>query len=126
MTKSIAENKFILSYNEEEGYYELFIRDNVEIFIDDIHLIINSQKQLSGLKIPMLISGGQYATTNTETLKYISVNENMPYSKCAAFIVSSISQKLLGNFYLKIYKPQRPTRFFNNKNDAISWLKQYI
>lgn len=125
MTKSISENKFILSFNEY-GYYELFIKDNVEIFIDDIHLIIDAQKQLNGSKIPMLISGGQYSTTNTETLKYIAANENMPYSKCAAFIVSSISQKLLGNFYLKIYKPQRPTRFFNNKSDAISWLKQYI
>ena len=125
MTKSISENKFILSYNEY-GYYDLSIKDNVEIFIDDIHLIINAQKQLNGSKIPMLISGGQYSTTNTETLKYISINENMPYSKCAAFIVSSISQKLLANFYLKIYKPQRPTRFFNDKNEAITWLKQYI
>jgi hypothetical protein len=121
LTKSISENKFILSYNEE-GYYELSIKDNVEIFIDDIHLIVNAQKKLREIKSP----GGQYSTTNTETLKYISGNENMPYSKCAAFIVSSISQKLLANFYLKIYKPQRPTRFFNDKNEAITWLKQYI
>lgn len=125
MTKTISENKFILSYNEL-GYYELFIKDNVEIFIDDIHLIVNAQKQLIGSKSPTLISGGQYSITNTETLKYVSINENMPYSKCAAFIVNSISQKLLGNFYLKIYKPQRPTRIFNNKTDAITWLKQYI
>ncbi len=125
MTKTISENKFILSYNEL-GYYELSIKDNVEIFIDDIHVIVNAQKQLNGSKSPTLISGGQYSTTNTETLKYISINKNMPYSKCSAFIVSSMSQKLLGNFYLKIYKPQRPTRIFNNKTDAITWLKQYI
>lgn len=125
MNKSISENKFTLSYNEG-GYYELSIKDNVEIFVDDIHLIVNAQKQLNGSKQPTLISGGQYSTTNTDTLKYISVNENMPYSKCAAFVVSSISQKLLGNFYLKIYKPQRPTRFFNHKEEAILWLKQHI
>ncbi len=125
MSKSISENKFILSYNED-GYYELSIKDNVEIFIDDIHHVVNAQKQLNGAKLPTLISGGQYSTTNTDTLKYISINENMPYSKCAAFVVSSISQKLLGNFYLKIYKPQRPTRFFNHKNEAILWLKQHI
>lgn len=125
MIKKIDEHKFTLTYIEE-GYYELLINDNVEIFIEDIVLIVNSQKQLNGSKLPMLISGGQYSTTNTEALKYMSFNENMPYSKCAAFIVSSISQKLLGNFYLKIYKPQRPTKFFKNKNEAISWLKQYI
>lgn len=125
MSKSVSENKFIISYNED-GYYELYIKDNVEIFIDDIHLVVNAQKQLNGSKLPILIFGEQYSTTNTDTLKYISINENMPYSKCAAFVVSSISQKLLGNFYLKIYKPQRPTRFFNQKNEAILWLKQHI
>lgn len=125
MNKSISENKFILSYNVD-GYYELSIKDNVEIFVDDILLIVNAQRQLNGSKQPTLISGGQYSTTNTETLKYISINENMPYSKCAAFVVSSISQKLLGNFYLKIYKPQRPTRFFNHKDEAILWIKQHI
>lgn len=125
MTESISENKFILSFNHE-GYYDLFIRDNVEIFIDDIIKLLEAQKKVSGQKSPVLISGGQYSTTNTETLKYISANQNMPYSKCAAFVVSSISQKLLGNFYLKIYKPQRPTKFFNNKEDAVTWLKQYV
>ncbi len=89
-------------------------------------MLLMHKKQLNGAKLPTLISGGQYSTTNTDTLKYISINENMPYSKCAAFVVSSISQKLLGNFYLKIYKPQRPTRFFNHKNEAILWLKQHI
>ncbi len=125
MSKFIVENKFTISLNEN-SYYELIIKDNVEIFIDDIHLIINAQKLLNGIKSPTLISGGRYSTTNTETLKYISINENMPFSKCSAFIVSSVSQKLLGNFYLKIYKPQRPTRFFNERNDAILWLKQYL
>ena len=125
MAKSISENKFIISFSTD-GYYDLFIKDNVEIFIDDIHLIVDFQKQLSGTKSPILITGGQYSTTNTETLKHISINENMPYSKCAAFVVRSISQKLLGNFYLKIYKPQRPTKVFNDKEAAINWLKQYI
>jgi len=125
LTESISENKFILSFNHE-GYYDLFIKDNVEIFIDDITKLLEAQKKISGQRLPVLISGGQYSTTNTETLKYISSNQNMPYSKCAAFVVKSISQKLLGNFYLKIYKPQRPTKFFNSKEDAIAWLKQYI
>jgi hypothetical protein len=110
----------------DNSYYDLFVKDNVEIFIEDLHQILDAQKELSGQRLPILIYGGKYSTTNVEVLKYISKNENMPYSKASAFVTNSISQKLLGNFYLKIQRPERPTRFFNNKQDANSWLKQYL
>lgn len=123
--KFISDHKFILSYNDD-GYYELFIKDNTEILIDDIIKIREAQKQLGGKKIPTLISSGKFATTNIDVMKYISKNENMPYSKISAFITNSISQKLLGNFYLKINQPERPTKFFNSKEEAIIWIKQHI
>jgi len=125
LTKSISENKFIISLTEE-GYYDLFIKDNVEIFVEDMIKIKNAQKELSGKRIPILISGGKYSTTNVDVMKFLAKNENMPYSKVSAYITNSISQKLLGNFYMKINKPERPTRFFNTKEDAVIWLKQYI
>lgn len=125
MVKSISENKFIITLNED-GYYDLFIKDNVEIFIEDMLRIVDAQKQLCGNRIPILISGGKYSTTNIEVMKFLSKNENMPFSKVSAYIAASISQKLLGNFYMKINKPERPTRFFNNKEDAIQWIKQYL
>lgn len=125
MTNSISDNKFIISLNED-GYYDLFIKDNIEIFVDDMLRIIEAQKQLSGQRIPILISGGKYSTTNVEVMHFLAKNENMPYSKVSAYITNSVSQKLLGNFYIKINKPERPTKFFNNKEDAVTWLKQYI
>ena len=109
-----------------DGYYELCIFDNYEIQIKDVLEIIDTQKQLGGKKIPNLISGGKYSITNLETLKFVSKNENMPYSLASAFITSSISQKLLGNFYLKTFKPERPTKIFNSKEEALIWLKQYL
>lgn len=104
----------------------MFIKDNVEIFVEDMIKIKNAQKELSGKRIPILISGGKYSTTNVDVMKFLAKNENMPYSKVSAYITNSISQKLLGNFYMKINKPERPTRFFNTKEDAVIWLKQYI
>ncbi len=37
-----------------------------------------------------------------------------------------MAHKILANFYLKITNPERPTKFFKNKEEAIQWLKQYI
>lgn len=125
MTKSISDNKFILSPHEE-GFYDLFIKDNVEIFIDDMERIKAAQKELSGNRIPILIDGGKYSTTNIDVMRYIAKNENMPYSKVSAYIAKSTSQKLLGNFYMKMNKPERPTRFFSTRADAIEWIRQYL
>lgn len=116
---------FTLEINSH-GFYELVIKDNIEVCIEDAILITKAQEEISGKKLPVLISGGHYSTTNIETLKFISQKINMPYSKASACIISSVSQKLLGNFYLKINKPQRPYKFFSTKEEATTWLKQYL
>lgn len=125
MLTSVSNNKFIL-HLIEKGYYELIVRDKVEITVADVQLIKAAQKELSGQRLPVLVSGEFFSTTNTETLKYIAKNENMPYSKVSAFVVGSMSQRIFGNIYLDIFKPERPSRFFNHKEDAIEWLNQFL
>ncbi len=125
MPTTVSNNKFILHFIDQ-GYYELIVRDKVEITVADVQLIKAAQKELSGKRLTVLVSGEFFSTTNTETLKYIAKNENMPYSKASAFVVSSMSQRIFGNIYLDIFKPERPTRFFNHKKDAVEWLKQYL
>jgi hypothetical protein len=38
-----------------------------------------------------------------------------------AMIIGGTAQKMLANFYLKINRPKKPTKFFNNIEDSISW-----
>jgi hypothetical protein len=121
---TVSNNKFNLHLHE--GYYELEVKDKVEITIADVKLIKAAQKQVCGKRLPVLVSGELFSTTNIETLKYIAKNENMPYSKASAFVVSSITQRIFGNTYLEFYKPERPTKFFNSKEEALVWLKQFI
>lgn len=125
MPTTVSNNKFILHLNEK-GYYELEIRDKVEITIADVKLIKAAQKEVSGDRLPILVSGELFSTTNTETLKYIAKNENMPYSKASAFVVSSITQRIFANSYLESYNPERPTKFFTSKEEALEWLTQFI
>lgn len=108
------------------AYYDLKIIDNVEITIEDIKEIVAAQKKMGGRRMPTLVSGTKYAITNAETLKYISENKNFPYSSGGAFVITSVSQRLMANFYLKLNKPQRPTRFFTDRNDAIKWAKELV
>ncbi|MBK6836282.1 MAG: hypothetical protein IPG89_19285 [Bacteroidetes bacterium] len=123
LSQQYSNTRFTLTI-VDECYYDLKIIDNVEITIDDIKEIVVAQTKMGGKRMPTLVSSTKYAITNAETLKYISENKNFPYSSGGAFVIASVSQRLMANFYLKLNKPQRPTRFFTNAKEAVKWAKE--
>jgi hypothetical protein len=123
LSQQYSNTRFTLTI-VDECYYDLKIIDNIEITIDDIKEIVEAQRKMGGKRMPTLVSGTKYAITNAETLKYISENTNFPFSSGGAFVITSVSQRLMANFYLKLNKPQRPTRFFTNEKEAIKWTKE--
>ena len=46
--------------------------------------------------------------------------------KAQAIIVNNMQSKLLVNFYIKHHKPKNPTKLFDNLEDALDWIKQFI
>lgn len=125
MEKEVTHKKFKVKVNEE-GYYEMTIFNNEEILVPDIPAVTAAFRQISGKKMPVLVICPEFATTNNEVMKFLSKNENFPLSKGGAYVVHSIAQRIMANFYLKMITPERPTKFFNNKEEAITWLRQLI
>ena len=115
--------KFIV---RDSLYYEVEIFNNVDFTVDDLKLLVNEQKENFNVKLPVLILCNEFSSTNLELMLALSKNANNPYSKADAFVIKSLAQKILANFYLKINKPERPTKFFNKKEEALDWLKQYM
>jgi hypothetical protein len=68
----------------------------------------------------------EFASTDTSFVRYLAQNKNNPYAKADAFVIKSVAQKIIANFYLKISTPERPTKFFKNKTEAINWLKTIL
>lgn len=94
--------------------------------MDDLKNLVAAQKKNIGLVLPVLVFCENNAMADVLLLSKLSKNENNPYSKADAFVLNSIAQKILANFYVKINKPERPTKFFNNLDEALIWLKKYI
>ena len=42
-----------------------------------------------------------------------------------AFLLTSLAQKILINFYIRFDKPLVPSKVFTNKEKAIEWLRQF-
>jgi hypothetical protein len=59
-----------------------------------------------------------------ETRAFMVSEKRLSLTKADAMVLTSLPQRILGDFYLKINKPPISTKFFGNKEDAIVWLKQ--
>lgn len=110
----------------DSKYYLVEIKPNVHFEIDDIKQLVEFQKEISGIKLPVLILCLSDTHTDTEVLKYLAKNQNSPFSTADAFVIYSLAQKILANAYLKFYQSERPVKFFNNKEDALEWMQQFI
>ncbi|MBS1650775.1 MAG: hypothetical protein JSU07_02075 [Bacteroidetes bacterium] len=117
--------RFKLYLSENTLFYVVEVFNDISFNIDDMKQLTQLEKNISGAKKPVLVLCHVNATTDNDLLKFLSKNENNPYSIADAFVITSLSQKILANFYLKFLKPERPTKFFVNKNDAINWLNQF-
>ena len=108
------------------AYYQLIIKDNVEFTVADCKQLVAFENELCGKILPVLIISSPNSTADSDLLKYISKKENNPYAKAAAYVLTSLAQKILANFYIKVAPPQRPTKFFKDKETALKWLEQYF
>ncbi len=55
----------------------------------------------------------------------ITLEEKSP-CMVTAVVVTNIAYKIIANFYVQFNKPKRPYKVFNNKGEAIEWLKTFI
>lgn len=111
----------------EDGYAELFVKDNS---VYDVKDIIEgkdfSTSYLPHKKIYYLLQmeGDAYPTKEAREL---AANPEFAKHRGAVAICSDkLAIKLLGNFYIKINKPSTPTRFFSQKEEAVKWLREQM
>ncbi len=130
-----------LTYNKPEikaeidlGHSKLVFRsDNVlEMICDDDavydvknirQIILETGKLTGGKKCMQLTIAGKYSTVSKEGREYAATEEAVEFTIAEAYVIQSLAQRILGNFYLKFNKPKVPTRLFTDKDKAEKWLK---
>ena len=118
-------SKFKLSVIDS-SYYLVELSTNIEFDVEDMKQLVKAEGQISGEKLPVLVVCPATANTNIHLMRHLKENKNNPFSVADAFVIAATSQAILGNFYLKINKPERPTKFFNREVDALEWLNQFF
>ncbi|MFI5142235.1 MAG: hypothetical protein ACHQII_07760 [Bacteroidia bacterium] len=112
-------------YVREDGVLVLDIKPN-QVFskIDAEDAIAVAGKLGEGKKFRNLILVGEHTIADIEAVKLSCSEEGSIYKLADAFVIHSLPQKLIANFYMKVVKPVTPTRFFTKVEDAEKWLAE--
>ena len=111
----------------EDQILHIDIKSDEQFGIDDFKDCMAGALELGkGRKFANLITVGKYTLADHAAREASTKESGCKYKTADAFVISSVSQKLIANFYMNFHKPFAPTRFFNNVDDAIKWVKKYV
>src|ERR1700751_1086967 len=77
-------------------------------------------------KYPLLIDSRNIKSITKEARDHFSIQNRETSITSFAVIIDSPLSRIIGNFFMGLNKPSVPAKLFNNENEAINWLKQYL
>lgn len=109
----------------DDGILHIKIKPDNEFTVFDFNELVSAAKNIGdGKKFLNLIIVGKNTLPDDQSRIASSSKKGSIYKAADAFVINSLAQRIVANFYLKINKPFVPTKFFNNEEDAVVWLKQ--
>jgi len=86
-----------------------------------------AEKKCKGIPRPFLFDLRDIDGIMTiEAGRLLAKSEILKYLRIAhAFIVNSLSVRLMVNFYLRVYSPGCPGKIFDQEGEAINWLRKF-
>ncbi len=129
--KDIAQSKI----NEFDGYCIFLRKDGImqlqfkDGFSGDVedarNMITTFRKILPEGRVRALVIYQEDNTFTKEAREFIASDEVSKVVKADALIIRGLALTIIGNGYLRINKPKRPTRLFTNPDTGLKWLQQF-
>jgi len=110
------------------GIFEIHCLDDCVFEISDIREIHSFLEHCAGLlqeKVLVVSYSKNLTNIDLEAIKYISAGPHVAFIKAEAFVISSLPQKLVGNFFMKNFRPKVPAEVFVDKASALKWLLSF-
>ena len=108
----------------DDGIIQFTYGDHVQFTMTETKELEEAVEKITkGVTHKSLRIAGKFTNVDMEVMKYLSRGRGTLFTLADSFVIHSLSQKILANFYLKINKPVLPTRVFNKADEAENWLK---
>lgn len=113
-------------YDEDEGFLRVTSKPVEEITLEDVKHDFETAAQLVSFTRTAVLADSRDHTNYTNEIRDFYASKEMAENISAmAILITSLSTRIIGNFFIKIHKPHFPTRLFTNEEDAARWLKKF-
>lgn len=110
----------------EDGIMHIHVKIDMDFNIQHSIDIVEARTKLAnGKSFPMLYTLTKFVIPSNEVSQYLASEDRSKLVLADAFVINSLPQRLIGNFYMKFKNPVRPTKIFTDKEKAINWLSGY-
>ena len=123
---SITTKTAILSYLEKDIMILRLIEDSEIDLKEAVETFEATLKLAEGRKYAMMIDATVSVQVSSAAREYSAKKERQKNLIAQAIVVTSLANKIIGNFIIKVNKPYAPTRLFSNEEDALAWLREMI
>jgi len=65
---------------------------------------------------------GKHTNADDASRKFLASEDGLFNRLAFAFVLQSLGQRIVANFYIRVNKPKRPTKIFSVQEDAEHWL----
>lgn len=113
--------KLIVTYYHP-GILHVYIKPDAVLELSDLGPVTEYVSSIGPKKFRNLFEFAAYSTTDDSVRKWASDPEGNTRTIADAIVLKGMDQKLIADFYLKFNTPIKPTKLFNNLNDAVDWL----
>ena len=121
----------------ETAAYSMSIHNDTYLeFLGKRHVILNendiwqskeqAEAYMPGKKFYVLMGGEQFFQVSKEGREAAASDKFSTHLNAVALFSNELSLKILGSLYIKINKPNIPTRFFNDRTKAEQWLRSLM
>ena len=111
----------------KDGIVEIRVADNHTCTVEEAQDISRVIRVLGkGKPVPVLRIAGEHSSVADGVREYAASALSQKNMVADAIVIRSLPQRILGNFYLKMNRPEKPTRLFNSETEAEAWLSKFL
>lgn len=114
-----------LQYDEEQNILFYRVKQDQVVEVDEIKEMLHYVQEFMGPKkhYAVIDFGGNLTSSAEARQIYADAEYLHKYRIADAFLVKSLSVRIIANFFIKVTKPKVKTKLFTDENAAVNWLE---
>lgn len=111
----------------DDLYLEFMVKKDAILKEEDVWLSKQqAEEAYPGKRYFVLLGGEEFFQVPKETREAVASEKFSTHLAAVALYSNELAMKILGNLYIKINRPEVPTKFFTDRNKAEIWLRSLM